>query len=255
MSVRLQNKICLITGTGGSMGRAAALMFSAQGAKIVGCDINSERAEETVRLVQEQGGEMVSIHPCNLTDESECERLIELAVSTFGGIDVIYNNAAMAYMGWIDQISVADFKATINEELNLVFLLCRAAWPHLVKRGGGSIINIGSDAAFVARKKIASVAHSAAKGGVVSMTRQLAMEGGPHQIRANTISPGITESHQTMEYINDPEFWGEVKKSIILGRPGKPEEIAACALYLASDESAWVTGANFNVDGGILAWT
>jgi NAD(P)-dependent dehydrogenase (short-subunit alcohol dehydrogenase family) len=237
------------------MGRAAALMFSAQGAKIVGCDINQESAEETVHLVQEQGGEMVSYHPCDLTDQSECERLIELAVSTFGGIDVIYNNAAMAHFGWIDQISVAEFNATINGELSLVFLLCRAAWPHLVKRGGGSIINVGSDAALVARRNIPSIAHSAAKGGVVSMTRQLAMEGGPHQIRANTICPGVTESNLTKDYINNPEFWGAMKKSIILGRPGKPEEIAACALYLASDESSWVTGATFNVDGGITAWT
>jgi NAD(P)-dependent dehydrogenase (short-subunit alcohol dehydrogenase family) len=254
MGGRLDGKVCVITGTGGSMGSAAARIFSKEGARIVGCDVNEARARETLDLVRKQGGEMVSLHPCDLTKLDQCERLVDLAVSTYGGIDVLYNNAAMAYFGWIDQISVEDFNRTINEELNLVFLLCRTAWPHLVKRGRGSIINVASDVAKIARRGFPAIAHTAAKGGVLSMTRQLAMEGGPHQIRANTISPGVTESHQTLPFLSNPDFWNVMKQSIILGRAGKPEDMANCALFLASDESSWITGANFPVDGGITAW-
>lgn len=142
MQGRLDGKVCIITGTGGSMGGAAAHMFAAQGAKVVGCDILPDRAEATLKSVRENGGDMVSLHPCNLTQLTDCERLVELALTTYGGVDVVYNNAAMAYFGWVTELSVADFKATIDEELHLVFLLTRTAWPHLVKRGRASIINV-----------------------------------------------------------------------------------------------------------------
>ncbi len=254
MTGRLDGKVCIITGTGGSMGSAAALMFSAEGAKIVGCDVNVERAEDTMRLVHENGGEMVSLQPCNLTDISQCERLVDLAVSTYGGIDVLYNNAAMAYFGWIDQISIEDFNATINEELNIVFLMCRVAWPHLVKRGRASIINTASANGKVAQRALPAIAHGAAKAGVMAMTRQMAAEGGPHQLRVNSISPGIVTTYQTKVVLDDPENYAIFKESCMLGRPGKPEDIAASALFLASDESSFITGADFAIDGGLTAW-
>jgi NAD(P)-dependent dehydrogenase (short-subunit alcohol dehydrogenase family) len=185
---------------------------------------------------------------------SDCERLVELAVSTYGGVDVVYNNAAMAYFGAVDKISVADFKATIDEELILVFLLCRTVWPHLVKRGRGSIINVASTNAHIAQKHLHGIAHSAAKAAVIGMTRQLAMEGGPHQIRANTISPGIVEGYQTLGVTKDPIMWPLIKDTIMLERIGKPTDIAATAVVLASDESDWITGTDITVDGGITAW-
>jgi NAD(P)-dependent dehydrogenase (short-subunit alcohol dehydrogenase family) len=116
MKDRLEGKVCIITGTGGSMGSAAAHMFAEQGAKVVGCDILPERAEATLKAVRAVDGDMVSLHPCNLTKLSDCERLVDLALETYGGIDVVYNNAAMAYFGAVDKISVADFNATIDEE-------------------------------------------------------------------------------------------------------------------------------------------
>jgi NAD(P)-dependent dehydrogenase (short-subunit alcohol dehydrogenase family) len=254
MSGRLGQKVIIITGTGGSMGNAAARMFSAQGAKIVGCDVNVARAEETLAQVRAAGGEMVSLHPCDLTESANCERLAELALSTFGGVDVLYNNAAMAYLEWFDKISERDFKATIDEELTLVFLMCRAVWPHFIKRGGASIINVASVNAKRAQRGLPGIAHSAAKAGVLAMTRQLAMEGGPHKIRANTISPGFVATHQTRPFVENAEAFAVLKDTIILGRAGKPEDIASAALFLASDESAWITGADFAIDGGMTAW-
>jgi NAD(P)-dependent dehydrogenase (short-subunit alcohol dehydrogenase family) len=255
MEGRLKGKTCIITGTGGSMGRAAALQFCAAGARVVGCDIHVERAEETLAAVRQQGGDMVSLHPCDLTRQEDCDALVRLAQSTYGGFDVVYNNAAKAYFGWIDEISPADFMRTINEELFIVFLLCQTAWPHLVERGGGSIVNVASAAAKVAYKVLPGIAHSAAKGGVLAMTRQLAMEGAKHNIRANTISPGFTLSYQTRAHIaEDPEFWGPMKDKLMLGRAGEPEEIAPAAIFLASDESSFITGADIPVDGGTTAW-
>src|SRR5579864_7909063 len=143
MTGRLQDKVCVITGTGGSMGRAAALLFAREGARIVGCEINEASGAATVDAVRTAGGEMVSRHPCNLTYSDECRALVDLATERFGRIDVLYNNAAMAYFNWIEDISDEEWTRNLNEEVNLVFFLTRAAWPYL-KKGGGTIINTAS---------------------------------------------------------------------------------------------------------------
>jgi NAD(P)-dependent dehydrogenase (short-subunit alcohol dehydrogenase family) len=253
MAGRLMDKVCIITGTGGSMGRAAALAFAREGARIVGCDINVATGAETVEAVQAIGGQMVSIQPCNLTDSLQCKALIDLAIESFGRIDVLYNNAAMAYFGWVDQISHEDWYKTMNEEINLVFLLTQAAWPHLQKHGA-SIINTASVAARIGFKLLPSIAHSTAKGAIVAMTRHLAMEGRLHGIRANSISPGVIETTQTRPLLKDKIWTEDMLGKTMLGRLGQPEEVAWVALFLASDESSFVTGADLVVDGGATAW-
>lgn len=253
MASRLQDKVCIITGTGGSMGRAAALLFASQGARVIGCDINAEKDAETVAAVRDAGGDMMSLSPCDLTKQESCEALVQYALDAHGRIDVLYNNAAMAYFAWMDDIANDVWYKTIDQELNLIFLLTRAAWPHL-KKSGASIINVASVCGMISFVTHPAIAHSAAKGGVIAMTRQLALEGREHGIRANSISPGLVETTQTVSLLEDADWADPMLQKIMLRRFGKPEEIAAAAVFLASDESSYVTGANLPVDGGMTAW-
>jgi NAD(P)-dependent dehydrogenase (short-subunit alcohol dehydrogenase family) len=254
MTGGLKDKVCIITGTGSGMGRAAVLLFCKEGAKVVGCDINADNGQATLRDAQKAGGQMVSLQPADLTKQERCDALADLALKGYGGIDVVYNNAATAYFGWMDTFTYEEFARTIEEELLIVFRFCKTVWPHLIARGGGSIINVASTSAKVAYKALPGIAHTAAKGGVLAMTRQLAMEGGKHNIRANTISPGLIETGATRELLKDPNFINPMMEKLMLGRVGQPEDVAPAAVYLASDESSFVTGADIPVDGGTTAW-
>ncbi|HEL4101844.1 TPA: SDR family oxidoreductase [Stenotrophomonas maltophilia] len=253
MSGRLEGKVCIITGTGGGMGRAAAKLFAKEGALVVGCDMYADPAISITDEVVAAGGQMVSLHPCDLTDPAQCQALVDLAIQTWGRIDVVYNNAAMAYFGWFGELSDSDWHRTLNEEVNLVYLLTKAAWPHL-KANGGSVVNTASIGAWKALKPLPGIAHSAAKGAVLSMTRHLAMEGAPFGTRANTISPGVIESNQTRPLLQDKDWADFMLGKVMSGRLGRPEEVAAVAAFLASDEASYVTGADIMVDGGMSAW-
>jgi NAD(P)-dependent dehydrogenase (short-subunit alcohol dehydrogenase family) len=251
---RLKSKVCIITGTGSGMGRAAAMMFAREGAEVVGCDINADSANATLDAVRSAGGRMVSLQPCDLAQRADVDRLMQFAVKHYGGIDVLYNNGAMAYFAWLPDMSYDQWSRTLREELDVVFHGCQAVFPHMIARGGGSIINVGSTSAKLAFEVLPQLAHAAAKGGVIAMSRQVAMEGGKHKIRCNTISPGLVLTGQTKAFIEMPEWFAPMRAKLMLGRVGLPEDIAPLATYLASDESSWVTGADFAIDGGTTAW-
>src|SRR5208282_2754256 len=236
MSPRLSGKVCIITGTGGSMGRGAALAFAREGAAVVGCDLNVDAAEATVEVVRREGGQMVSLQPCQLSKPADCQALVRFAVRSFGRIDVLFNNAAMAYFNWLEDITDEEWDRNRREEVDLVFFLTRAAWPHL-KSSRGVIVNTASLIASMSFKNLGSLAHTTAKAGIIAMTRQLAMEGRDHGIRANSISPGLIETNQTREQLKDPEWAGHMLGKTLLGRLGRPEEVANVALFLASGES------------------
>jgi NAD(P)-dependent dehydrogenase (short-subunit alcohol dehydrogenase family) len=250
MSPRLSGKVCVITGTGGSMGRAAALAFAREGASVVGCDLNADSAEATVQVVRGEGGTMESLQPCRLSNAAECQALVDFAVRKFGRIDVLFNNAAMAYFNWLEDITDEEWDRNRREEVDLVFYLTRAAWPHL-KSSRGVLVNTASLTALMSFKNLGSLAHTTAKAGIIGMTRQLAMEGREHGIRANSISPGVIETNQTREQLNDPEWAGYMLGKTLLGRLGRAEEVASVALFLASGESSYVTGVDIVVDGGM----
>ncbi len=254
MTGRLDGKVCIITGSGGSMGRAAARMFAAQGAIVVGCDIHEPSAAETVALVESDGFRMTSIHPCDLSIASEAERLVALTLERHGRVDVLYNNGGGVAMAWIPDMTEEQWSFTLRNELDLIFHATKAVWPHMIAQGKGSIINVGSVSGHVAYRVLPALAHSAAKGGVIAMTKQLAMEGGPHGVRANSISPGLVVTNATRPLLDIPEWWDAMKAKIMLGRAAEPEEIIPAAIFLASDEASFVTGADFLIDGGTTAW-
>lgn len=254
MADRLKGKVCIVTGSGSGMGRAAALLFAREGALVVGCDLKADSAAATLAAVQAEGGQMTSLHPCDLSVRSNVDRLMQHAAATYGGIDALYNNASMAYFAPLAEMTYEMWSRTLHEELDIVFHGCQAVMPHLVKRGGGSIINVGSTSGKIAYQVLPALAHMAAKGGVIAMTKQIAMEGGKHKVRCNTISPGLVQTAQTKAFIDTPEWFAPMRAKLMLGRVGLPEDIAPLAVYLASDESSWVTGADFAIDGGTTAW-
>lgn len=251
MTGRLAGKVALITGTAGGQGRAAALLFAAEGATVVGTDLHVEGAAETTAMVRAAGGVMDSTHPIDLNDESAVHHWVASAAGSHGGIDIVYNNAGATRFSPIAETSYADWSFTLRNELDIVFLVTKHAWPHLIARGGGSILLVGSTAGITGSVTNTRVAHTASKGGVVAMTKQLAAEGAPHRIRANCISPGMIRTPATEnDLLASGHPMRTIARAIPLGRIGTPEEVARCALFLASDEASYVTGANLVVDGG-----
>lgn len=245
---RLAGKVAFITGVGGGQGRAAASLFASEGARIVGGDINAAGAEETAAMILAAGGDAQIACPVDLADRQSVDRWIGAGIDRAGGIDILYNNAAAVRHIPFEAMRAEDWDFVRSNALDLVFHATQAAWPHLIARGGGVILNTSSGTASRASRKTGSTALAGAKGGVEAFTRQTAAEGARHGIRACVISPGAIETPGSAAL--GAAKVKEIGGAIPLGRWGKTEDVAYCALYLASDEASWVTGATFVVDGG-----
>ncbi len=253
---RLAHKVALVTGIGAGIGRGIALLFAQQGATVVGCDIDAAGAQATVAAAAAQGLVIDSLSPLDLTQPAQVRELIDHAATRHGGIDILVNAAAFGAFEWLERMDYeSQWRKTLTGEVDIVFLACQAAWPHLKARGGSSVINFASANAHMALPLSPALAHCAGKGAVLAMSRQLAMEGGPHGIRVNTISPALVETAATRYPLDNlPGFKAQVLEKFMLKRLGQPEDIAWLAVYLASDESSWVTAADFPIDAGATAW-
>lgn len=237
MAKRLAGKLAVVTGAANGIGKGCADMFRKAGAEVIGIDLDE--------------GDLI----CDLTDEQEVADRFRWIVCEHGRIDVLVNAAAFAVFEWIEKLTYDDWKRTLTGELDIVFLPTRAAWPGLKASGAASIINFASANAVHALEGSPALAHCAGKGGVLAMTRQLAMEGAPHNIRANTISPGFIRTAATQRHLDfDPAMEQQVLAKNMLKRLGEPQDIAHCALWLASDEARYVTAADISVDAGATAW-
>jgi len=255
-SDRLSGKVALVTGGGSGIGRGCALMFARHGARVMSTDLNVQSAAETVALGSGEGLSIESLHPIDLTIPADVQRLVEQTVQRFGRLDVLVNAGAWGAFEWIEAMDYErHWRRTIAAELDSVFIVCKAAWPHLKASGRASVINFASANSFVALEGSPALAHCAGKGGVLAMTRQLAMEGAPHNIRANSICPGMTVTSATQPVLDNMVAVREAaRRKTMLGRFAQPEDIAWAAVYLASEEASWVTGADFSIDGGATAW-
>jgi len=250
--MRLAEKVAIITGAGSGMGRVAAEMFAAQGAKVVAAEFDERHGRETVEAIEAAGGDAVFVQ-ADVSDETDAAAMVAAAMDRYGRLDVLYNNAGIMPEAdhSVTDTDVAVWDQVMAVNVRGVFLGCKFAIPRMVEQGSGSVINISSFVALLGCS-VPQDAYTASKGAVLSLTRSLAVQFGPHGVRSNAICPGPIETPMLMDWL----VKDEAARNLRLGRNptgrfGKPEEIVNVAIYLASDESRWTNGAHFVIDGGI----
>jgi NAD(P)-dependent dehydrogenase (short-subunit alcohol dehydrogenase family) len=253
MGARLEGKVALITGAGMGMGREAAVLFAEEGARVVVCDISEAAAAETVARVTRAGGAAVAAIG-DVAVEDDVQRMVETGVERFGALHVLHNNAGVLWKDRDRSVLETDdtqWDRVMAINLKSVFWVTKHGIPHLRAAGGGSIILVGSVSALAGFTR-AQDAYTAAKGALIALNKSLAIQFARDNIRSNIIHPGIVDTPLQAPYLTD-ELRAEFKTAIPLGRIGQPREIAYAALFLASDESAFMTGAEMIVDGGFMA--
>ncbi|MDE0300421.1 MAG: glucose 1-dehydrogenase [Candidatus Poribacteria bacterium] len=251
--MRLQEKTALITGASSGIGKETALLFAKEGARVVAVDINDEAGNQLVELIRSQGGKAIYAH-ADISQSEDCRGMIHVAEKTFGGLDILFNNAGIMHSEDTDAVKTSEevWESTLSINLKGVFLGCKFGIPALRRAGGGSIINTAS---FVALLGAATpqVAYTASKGGVLALTRELAVVHARENIRVNALCPGPLKTEMLMKFLNTEEKKQRRLVHIPTGRFGEASEMAKAALFLASDDSSYVTGTEFTVDGGITA--
>jgi NAD(P)-dependent dehydrogenase (short-subunit alcohol dehydrogenase family) len=251
MAGRLEGKSAVVTGAARGQGAAVAREFAREGAAVALLDVLDEQGEAVSREIAEAGGRARYLH-CDLTRDDEVRRTIDGAAAAAGGLDVLYNNAAViAYFRRIGDLPAEEWDRTMAVNLRGPFLCAKYALPHLVARGGGVILNVSSHGAVQA-SPIGCADYAVAKGGLITLTYYLASEYGAQNVRANCILPGPVPTDLNAAFLASPEGRAACAQMIPLGRVGELSDVARAAVFLASDEAKWITGATLRVDGGIV---
>lgn len=252
--MRLKGKVALITGAGMGQGRAAAIRFAKEGAKVAVGDINEKAGRETVALIKKLKKQAV-FSKCDVSKEADCKRLVTRAVKEFGKLDILYNSAGVLWKHLdksVTEIKEENWDKVMAINLKGPYFICKHGIPELKKSGGGSIINIGSISALTG-STVPQDAYASAKCALIVLTKSIAIQFAKEKIRCNIIHPGMINTPMQHEYMKNPKWLQAVIDDVPMGRFGEPDDIANAALFLASDESSYMTGAEMIVDGGFCA--
>jgi NAD(P)-dependent dehydrogenase (short-subunit alcohol dehydrogenase family) len=251
---RLQGKVAVVTGSGSGIGQECALRFAREGATVLGVELNADAGSATAATAAQEGLAYTALHPVDLTTSAGAGT-VAAAAASHAKVDIVVNAAATAVFAWIEDLTLDDWRRTLAAEIDSVFLVTQSLWPLLKASGQSSVINFASANAHMALAGSAALAHCAGKGGVLAMTRQLAMEGGSAGIRANTISPALILTSATRAHLDAvPELRAQIMEKMMIKRLGETSDVANLAVFLGSDESSWITASDFRLDGGATSW-
>ncbi len=246
---RVEGKVALVTGAASGIGRATAELLAREGARVVVADRNSEGGEETVRRIHQSGGEALFV-PADVSREADCARMVEAAVARYGRLDILHDHAGILHPldGPITELSERAIDETFAVNVKGMLFAAKYAARQMIRQGGGAIVITGSDLAFIGLAGL--TAYTASKAAMVGVTRTLAVELAPYNIRINAVCPGFTYTNMNVEMARNAALMEEMRRDYLIKRLGRPEDIAYAVLYLASDEAAFTTGACLVVDGG-----